>query len=288
MRTKLAAVLVILAAGAACSQAGAQGGTLPTTVEAAYREALTLSPLKHDVESEHRYWLEDQTLPEETRPDDSRYLERLQRRITYDRRARALRPRPEGIGGGCLEIELNGCDADSGGFIKVDDNRTLYWQTQTGFTDEDGSGGGVVVLERVGNAPTLTPLVWTSEGSHYDPPILVSQGNGKWLLILQGVSRGTGAGDMLKMMLFRDGAWHEIDTDWQTRGRALLNGMEVRHRPFWSFHDGMRALSPLWRANDSGCCGEGGVALLDVDIIDDRLTLTEVRVLEAGPERPAR
>lgn len=284
----MAAILLALVAVSVCGQESpvdaSQGEVLPTTVDAAYRLSLSLSPLRHDVEAEHRLWLEDQALPQDERPSDGAYLERLQRRIAHDRRARALRVRPEALQAGCLEIELKGCSAPAGGFLVLTDDRVLHWQTQDGYTEEDGVGGGVVVLERIGTAPTLTPLVWTAEGSHYDSPILVQRGEAQ-LLILQGVSRGTGAGDMLRMLNFRDGGWHEVDTDWQARAGALMQGREVRHRPFWSFHDGIRALSPLWRAGDAGCCGEGGVALLEFEVAGDRLTLTDMNILGGGPDR---
>ena len=275
-----AVVLAVVAAGPACSQAtggqsGAAGGPLPTTVDAAYREALRNSPLPRDVEAEQADW-------REAGADGASaefHLERLQRRIAYDRRARALRIQPADLEKGCLEIELKGCGVSGGGFLPLADGHSLYWQTQEGFTDEDGVGAGVVVLERRGGSGSLTPLVWTSEGGSYEAPILVPNGEGEWLLILSGVSRGTGAGDMLRMLRFKNGAWRQIDTNWQSRAGALLNGREVRHRPYWSFHDGMRAITPLWNASDAQCCGEAGTALLEFDIVDDKLTLQEVNLL---------
>ena len=57
---------------------------------------------------------------------------------------------------------------------------------------------------------------------------------------------------------------------------------EVRHRPNWNFHDGLRAITPLWNAADAQCCGEAGVALLEFEIIDDRLTLTDLKPLGGG------
>lgn len=273
-----AVVLSVVAAGPACSQAtGAQkaDGPVPTTIDAAYREALRNSPLPRDVEAEQADWREAGA----GGASAEFHLERLQRRITYDRRARALRVQPADLEKGCLEIELKGCGVAGGGFLSLADDHTLYWQVQSGHTDEDGVGGGVVVLERRGGSGPLTPLVWTAEGSAYDAPILTPNGEGEWLLILPGVSRGTGAGDMLRMLRFRNGAWRQIDTDWQSRAGDLLNGREVRHRPYWSFHDGMRAITPLWNASDAQCCGEAGTALLEFDIVDDRLTLQEIKLL---------
>lgn len=277
MAMATAAIMAALAAPA-CSQAPAgpaATGPVPTTIDAAYREALRLSPLPRDVEADQAYWRDggDDSVSAEF------HLERLQRRIAYDRRARALRVQPADLEKGCLEIELKGCGVSGGGFLPAGDGHTLYWQTQEGFTDEDGVGAGVVVLERRGGSRALTPVVWTSEGGTYEAPILIPQGEGEWLLVLSGVSRGTGAGDMLRMLRFKNGVWRQIDTDWQSRAGALLKGREVRHRPYWSFHDGMRAITPLWNASDAQCCGEAGTALLEFDIVDDKLTLQEVKML---------
>lgn len=275
MMTAQKAVLAaaLLATSPACSQTPA-AAPLPTTVDGAYREALRLSPLPLDVEVEQRDWQANRS-----DSDDQYHLERLQRRIAADRRARALRVQPADLEKGCLEIELQGCGVSGGGFLRGGDDFTLHWQVQDGFTEEDGVGGGVVVLERRGASGPLTPLVWTSEGSAYEAPILVFEGEGQWLLILPGVSRGTGAGDMMRMMLFRDGVWRQVDTDWQSRAGDLLKGREVRHRPNWNFHDGLRAITPLWNAADAQCCGEAGVALLEFEVIGDKLTLTEMKPL---------
>lgn len=278
MMTAQKAVLAaaLLATSPACSQTPA-AAPLPTTVDGAYREALRLSPLPLDVEVEQRDWQANRS-----DSDDQYHLERLQRRIAADRRARALRVQPADLEKACLEIELQGCGVSGGGFLRGGDDFTLHWQVQDGFTEEDGVGGGVVVLERRGGSGPLTPLVWTAEGSAYEAPVLSFEGEGQWLLILPGVSRGTGAGDMLRMMLFRDGVWRQVDTDWQSRAGDLLKGREVRHRPNWNFHDGLRAITPLWNAADAQCCGEAGVALLEFEIIDDRLTLTDLKPLGGG------
>lgn len=281
MRVAVMAAMAVLASGPACSEAtGGQsaGGPLPATVDAAYREALRLSPLPRDVEAEQAYWRDggDGSVRAES------HLERLQRRITHDRKARALLVQPADLEKRCLDIELQGCDVAGGGFLKLADEHLLYWQVQEGRTDEGGVGGGVVVLEKRGAGP-LTPLVWTAEGGAYEAPVLIANGDGEWLLALPGVSRGTGAGDMLRLLRFRNGVWRQIDTDWQSRAGDLLNGREVRHRPYWSFHDGIRAVTPLWNPSDAQCCGQAGTGLLEFDVVDDRLTLTDLRLL--GGER---
>ncbi len=274
MLTMAALAAAMATGGPACSQTPPP---VPDDIDAAYREAHRISPLPLDVEAEQKGWGASGSGAE-----GEYHLERLQRRIAADRRARALRVQPADLEKGCLEIELRGCGVSAGGFLRGGDDFTLYWQVQDGFTEEDGVGGGVVVLERRDGSGPLTPLVWTAEGGTYEAPLLVFEGEDRWLLILPGVSRGTGAGDMVRMMLFRDGGWRQIDTDWQSRAGDLLKGREVRHRPNWNFHDGMRATTPLWNASDAQCCGEAGVALLEFEIIDDMLTLTALKPLGGG------
>lgn len=38
-------------------------------------------------------------------------------------------------------------------------------------------------------------------------------------------------------------------------------------------------MTPLWGPGDAACCGRAGVALLGFDVVDDQLTLTELRML---------
>ena len=78
-----------------------------------------------------------------------------------------------------------------------------------------------------------------------------------------------------------DGRWRPVDIHWQDRAGDLLKGFEVRHQPRWRFPE-LSAWTPLWRPQDANCCGEGGDAGLDFDIVDDRLTLTSVNMRRAG------
>ncbi|HRO33172.1 MAG TPA: hypothetical protein PLQ03_07130 [Brevundimonas sp.] len=273
MRLLTVSILASALAAAACTQAPAAAQEpVATTLDGAYRQALALTPLPYEVENQHRYWL---SLPADERGDETYELERLQRRIVQDRKARAVRTTTEALQAGCVDIVLKGCSVTSGGFVQGGDQR-LWFQIQDGFTDEDGVGGGVVIFEQEAGG-ALKPIYWTFEGSRYDAPMLTPHGEGQWLLIVPGISRGTGSGDMTVMMLWRDGAWRAVDVDWQSRAGDLLKGFEVRHQPRWHFPE-LSAHTPLWRASDANCCGEGGSAGLTFDIVQDRLTLTDVNI----------
>lgn len=274
MRLFTVSIIGLTAILSACGQVPAAEAQEPlaTTVDGAYRQALAVTPMPYEVEAEHRYWT---TAPANERGEESFYIEDLHRRITQDRKARAVRTTVDALDDGCVDIALKGCSVTSGGFVQGGDKR-LWFQIQDGFTDEDGVGGGVVIFEQEAGG-ALKPIYWTFEGSRYDPPMLTENGEGRWLLIAPGISRGTGSGDMTVMLLWRDGQWRPVDMNWQSRAGDLLQGMEVRHQPRWHFPE-LGAWTPLWRPQDANCCGEGGNAGLDFDIVDDKLTLTHVNI----------
>lgn len=269
----LAGLALVLTVSAGAVSFSAIRQAEPTTIEAAYREALALSPLAYEVENAHRYWTGAEP---DMRSDEAYYLETLQRRIRQDRIARAAVATPDGLNA-CVEVVLKACGVDSAGFLSAGDQGRLWWQIQSGFTDEDGVGEGVMIF-REAEGGRLEPILWTFEGGSYENPYLERHGDGQWLLIVPGLSRGTGSGDMTVMMLWRDGEWRAVDTDWQSRAGALLNGLEVRHQPRWAFPR-LVAMSPLWRPSDANCCGEAGWANLEFDIVDDRLTLVDLELV---------
>lgn len=279
MRLPTVSILALALTGSACGQAPAAAQEpLATTVDGAYRQALAVTPMPYEVEAGHRYWL---SAPPDERGEDSFYVEELQRRIVQDRKARSVRTAVDALEDGCVDIVLKGCSVSSGGFVQGGDRR-LWFQIQQGFTDEDGVGGGVVIFEQEAGG-ALKPIYWTFEGSRYDAPMLTPNGEGQWLLIAPGISRGTGSGDMTVMLLWRDGQWRPVDVDWRSRVGDRLEGLEVRHQPRWHFPE-LSAHSDLWGPDDAGCCGSSGSAGLDFDIVDDRLTLISANIKRADED----
>ena len=280
MRLLTVSILALTAMLSACGQAPTAEAREPlaTTVDGAYRQALAVTPMPYEVEAGHRYWT---TAPANERGEDSFYVEDLQRRITADRKARAARTTVEALDDACVDIVLKGCSVSSGGFVQGGDRR-LWFQIQQGFTDEDGVGGGVIIFEQESGG-ALKPIYWTFEGARYDAPMMTPHGEDGWLLIAPGVSRGTGSGDMTVMMLWRDGAWRPVDVDWRSRAGDLLGGFEVRHQPRWRFPE-LSAHTPLWRPEDGNCCGRGGEAGLDFEIVDEKLTLMGANIRRSGED----
>ncbi len=278
MRTIGLMVLALMTASACSAQtpAAPPATAVADTVEGAYRQALAVSPLRYEVENEHRYWT---SAPAGERSDEASYIESLQRRIRQDQRASAARTTPVALNA-CIDVVLKSCGVQSAGFLSMGDEGRIWWQIQDGFTDEDGVGGGVVVFEEVAGG-RLKPILWTFEGSRYENPYLEPHGDGRWLLIVPGISRGTGSGDMTVMMIRRDGGWHAVDMDWTSRVGDKLSGFETRHQPRWLFPR-LEAWSPLWRADDGNCCGTAGSVEMEFDVIDDRLTLTDAEITAAA------
>lgn len=283
MRTIILAILALAAATSACGAAptaeqtsGAPEAAVADTVDGAYRQALALSPLAWEVETEHRYWT---TAPADQRADEASYVADLQARIRQDRKASAIRTTPTALNA-CVDVVLKGCAVRGAGFLGMGDDGRIWWQIQDGFTDEDGVGGGVVIFEEI-EGGELKPILWTFEGSRYESPYLEPDGDGQWLLIVPGLSRGTGSGDMTRMMVHRADGWHAVDMDWQSRAGDKLGGFETRHQPLWRFPR-LVAWSPLWKADDGACCGTAGMVEMEFDVVDDRLTLIEADITPAS------
>lgn len=277
MRIITLAILALAAATSACTaQTTPTPAPVADTLDGAYRQALTLSPLRYEIENEHRYWVD---APESERSDEAGYLTRLQDRIRQDQRASAARTTAAALNT-CVDVVMKGCSVRSAGFLGMGDAGRIWWQIQDGFTEEDGVGGGVMIFEEEAGG-RLKPILWTFEGSRYENPYLEPHGDGRWLLIVPGLSRGTGSGDMTVMMVHRDGGWHAVDMDWQSRVGDRLGGFETRHQPRWLFPR-LEAWSPLWRADDANCCGTAGSAEMEFDVVDDRLTLTNAEITAAA------
>lgn len=268
---QLAAVILALAGPAFGQEQAAAERPVPTTIAAAYREAMQSSPSPQVVTEIHRSWTGDGS-----QADDIDYLNQLQARIRQDRIARAARPTPLSLTETCVAVRLQGCSVAGAGVLPLDRERRLWWQIQDGYTEEDGIGGGLLVFEQAGDGP-LAPVVWAFEAGVYEAPILTQVDSGL-LLVAPAISRGNGAGDASVLMIRREDGWRAVDTDWQERAGQLLNGREVRHRPYWYWSE-MLAMTPLWLPADAACCGQAGVALLSFDVVDERLTLTEIQML---------
>lgn len=190
----------------------------------------------------------------------------------------------DGIGSACLETPLRGCRVLTAGFLNADSGPDdgepfIAWQTQTGFTYEDGVTGGFVLFAH--GAEGWRVLDSGIKGEYHMPRL--AEGN---LLHIPGFTGGTGMGNLDRLYLHESdsGDWRAIDMEaWlSTADEILPDGLEIwkgvdydLRRPWM----GLLARTPLWRAGDANCCATGGEAVITFEIAGDRLVATGLRYL---------
>lgn len=179
----------------------------------------------------------------------------------------------------CIATDLKNCVVMNSGRINKDGGDDtgapmLAWQTQTGFTDTDGTLGGFVVLTHKDGAWSVLDSGF--DGYRFEPPRIGMDGA---LLHFPGYSGGTGAYNVDRLYLFGDtGAavyredWQQIDIEtWRDSiGDKLPKGLEIWKGVDFDFADWfygeMNARTPLWKPDDGNCCPTGGEAIIHFEI----------------------
>ena len=181
----------------------------------------------------------------------------------------------------CVETILKSCKVLTAGFINKDGGANegapmLAWQTQTGFTPDDGVLGGFVLLQS--EAGTWRRRDSGFDGWRFFPPRVNEDG----LLHVPGYAGGTGAYNADRLYRWDGTAWRAVDMkSWRATiaehvpsGLQIWKGVQYEFRDPWS---GLVARTALWRSDDANCCPTGGQAEIVFAITDDRLVVTEVR-----------
>lgn len=181
----------------------------------------------------------------------------------------------------CLETILSDCKVLTAGFVNMDwgDREgapMLAWQTQTGFTPDDGVLGGFVLLQH--EAGTWTRLDSGFDGSRFYPPRLSEEG----LLHIPGYTGGTGAYNADRLYQWDETGWRPVDmTTWsKSIAERLPDGLEIWKGVQYEFENpwsGLVARTPLWRGDDANCCPTGGNAEIAFAVDDSRLVVTDLR-----------
>lgn len=279
----LGAGVILMVAGSA----GAQDA-----VEAAYRAALEVTPTPRSLEAEQRDWATDyeRADPESRQIMEAQRLESLQARVWADAGIVAQRPTLDALLTTCAPLGLSTCTSE-GGWLRRGDE-VLFWQTQNGVTDEEGTTGAAVIFKGGASGP-LTPVAW-ARGAFFSAPKAFSDGEGETYVAIPGVYAGTGRGNADVLFRWTDDADRPLaqidNTSWRDDLPAQLPpGLEV-----WKGvdiqYDEMFAFTPLWREGDGNCCATGGSAILNFQIEGDRLVLENVSardlVLETALRTP--
>jgi len=188
----------------------------------------------------------------------------------------------------CTDSPLSDCRVLGAGIINDEDGAPLLsWQTQTGFTEQTGIIGGFVLYRWTGEDWTLLDSGF--DGYGFTPPLLSESG----LLHIAGYSGGTGAYNVDRLYFRGEDeapSWRRIDIEsWREDIDALLpaglgiwKGVDYDFDDW--FYDTLTARTPLWREDDANCCATGGEALIDFEIIEDRLTVRALRYLPPEDE----
>ena len=288
MRIRLAVLLGALVLS------GSTPGLAQDRVEAAYRAALAVSPTPRSLQEDQRWWREDRArmdAPERAHMDQDR-VEDLNALRDRDASTARTRPTLAGLLAGCVPLGLDGCSAE-GGWLRVTDDRVLFWQTQRGTTEEDGITGAAILMSGRADG-SLTPVAWV-RGGFFSAPVVVMGENGAVYVALPGFHAGTGHHNAVVVFRWTGDAARPLvqidNTSWTDALKAQLpEGLEV-----WKGvdidYENLVAFTPLWQAGDGNCCPSGGTAILNFRLEADRLALDSVspkdNILEVAMTVPA-
>ena len=229
-----------------------------------------------------RQWSE---YPDERASMEEMRLEELRDLLTRDRSIRADRLAAADIARVCVETLLAECVVDASGSMTLADGGTIWFQQQTGHTDEYGIGTAMVVL--VSEGGSLKPIFWLAGPIGVLPLETYRNTDGEGgPTYVAAPAYGQGTGNQWVGSMFR---WNganvaptEVDAQsWlNTLDQSLPEGLGVWKGPefHWSW---LAAESPLWRDSDANCCATGGRVFVDLKIEDDALVATTVSVQDA-------
>lgn len=195
----------------------------------------------------------------------------------------------EGINESCLETELKECSVTSSGYIRIIEGPSLAFQLQDGFSEDTGTGAGIVLFEQVDDKWKL--LIKDFDGVQYTLPRIIE--GERILLHVPGLTAGTGAYNadiLLEYIEETDGnaaRWHKVDIeswrntieDFLPKGLGVWKGVAF---DFGSWFEGdYIARTPLWQDDDANCCATGGNATIHFTIENSVLKTATVDYLPA-------
>jgi len=199
-----------------------------------------------------------------------------------------------GLDDTCLETPIKGCTVLSSGYIATEQGQRIAFQTQAGFTDEDGVKGGVVLFAEKPEGWALFATAF--DAYRYDTPRLVE--HDEIMLHVPGYTGGTGAHNADLLFVWGDTSaahhfenWRAIDLDsWPAFvGELLPQGLEIWKGVDYDFGDWfygeLNARTPLWRSDDGNCCPSGGWATIHFAIDNSTLVATSVDYLPPAQTR---
>lgn len=255
-------------------------------VDAAYRTALAASPTPRTLEAGQTLWASDRAAAQASERGhmDAQRIKDLQAGLARDRTAASARPTLAQLMADCAPVGLEGCSAE-GGWLRRGDGALLFWQSQRGVTDEDGTTGAFVLLTGSADGP-LTPVAW-GHGGFYQAPVVLQDEAGTWVAV-PGYYGGSGSHNADVVFRWTEDAARPLaqidNTSWRDDlARRLPVGLEV-WKGVQIHYEYMGAVTPLWQPDDGNCCATGGSAQLSFSFQGDRLILDDVRVQDRAIE----
>lgn len=256
-------------------------------VNSAYEAALAETPtpalLRMSQEDWTKWWTE---YPDERADMEQSRLEELQGILARDRSIRADRLPIANLATVCVKTGLKNCDIENSGSLTLAEGSMIWFQQQTGHTDEDGTSTAMVVLTAEGDR--LKPVFWlagqigvmpletyrNTDGEREDPTYVVVP------------AYGQGTSNQWVGSMFRWNGANEAPTEIDAQSwlialhEALPEGLGVWKGPqfHWAW---LSAESPLWQDSDANCCATGGEVYVGMKIEGDALVSDNVTVDDA-------
>lgn len=187
----------------------------------------------------------------------------------------------------CLYDFGGDCSVEASGRINVPDRGTvLHWQ-RLALVPRGGPIARMVVLIAQDKAGRTRLAGFAESSGSIGAPELVASGDKRSLVHLAGISAGPGEHRM-DALFVADHAesveWRRIDmADWSEQGSKMLPAGYQIARPAMFAFDDMSVDVLVGREGDADCCPRGGAARFDLEIVDDRLSLTRMHFQPMQP-----
>lgn len=180
------------------------------------------------------------------------------------------------LAGGCIGTALDGCSAPAAGYVTAPDGRRLAWQIQAGSTSHSGMSAGLILFSVQGEV--LTPVGWSFEAAHFDPPAMVEH-DGALFVAVEGYRAGTGRANADLLFRLDGDRWTEIEVEsWKAAlDAALPRGLGAWKGVDYGWTDFI-AVTSLWRDEDPNCCPTGGRAVIDLEVEGRSLRMADLRI----------
>ena len=277
----LALLISVIVAPAAVAQ---------ETVEGAYRRAMAVTATPTTLRLEQEEWRAQWTEYTEERADLERFraneLELATRRHSA---IRAARPALSGLASTCVDTALAGCTVERIGSLALPDGTTLYFQAQSGSSDDVGMSEALIVLQTEGQR--LKPVMWLFGPLGVMDPEVHQARNDNGEALANGTyvalpAYGQGTGMQWVGTMFRWNGSSAAPTEIDARSwladlaEDLPPGLAVWKGPSFRW-DYLMAESSLWQESDANCCPTGGKVGVDLKVEGDRLVPGYVSVTDA-------